>query len=81
MAIVHRIKPRYRTKADQIIAELRSSVGAGPPVDPAMKVKRLTAEVAIQMALLHGGDWKVQIDHPEGFVLVSRRRNRQRNRR
>lgn len=73
MAIIHQIKQRYQSKNHQIIAELRSSVGAGPPIDPAMKVKRLTAEVAVQMALLHGGDWRVQIDHEKGYVLIDPR--------
>lgn len=68
-----RVRPRYKTRNDQIVAELRSSAGAGPPIDPEMKVKRLVAEVAIQMALLHGGDWRVQVDHEKGYVLISPR--------
>lgn len=72
MAIRHRIKPRYKTRNEQIVADLRNAAGAGPPIDPVVRVKRLTAEVAIQMALLHGGDWRVQIDHAAGLVLVAR---------
>lgn len=66
-----RVRPRYKTRNDQIVAELRSSAGAGPPIDPEMKVKRLVAEVAIQMALLHGGDWRVLIDHERGLVMIA----------
>lgn len=73
MAIEHRIKPKFKTKNDAIVARLRAEAGAGAPIDPARKVKRLTAEVAIQMALLHGGDWRVEIDHEDGFVVVRRR--------
>lgn len=73
MSIQHRVKPRYRSKNDQIVAELRDAAGAGPPIDPLVRVKRLTAEVAVQMALLHGGDWKPVVDHEQGYVLVSRR--------
>lgn len=73
MSLHHRIKPKYATRNDQIVAELRESAGAAPPVDPHMKVKRLTAEVAIAMALIHGGDWRTEIDHQLGFVVVRRR--------
>lgn len=74
MAIQHRIQPKYATRNHQIVAELREAAGAAPPIDPAMRVKRLTAEVAIQMALLHGGDWRVEHQPEKGFVLISRRR-------
>lgn len=73
MAISRQIKPRYKTRNEQIVADLRNSAGAGPPIDPEMKVKRLTAEVAIQMALLHGGEWRVEVDHEAATVLVCRR--------
>lgn len=73
MAISHRIRPRYASKNEEIVAKLREAAGAGPPIDPVMKVKRLTAEVAVQMALIYGGDWRVEVDPEIGFVLVSRR--------
>jgi len=76
-AVMIRTKPKFATKNDEIIAGLREAAGAGPPIDPKMKVKRLTAEIAIQMAVLHGGEWRVEIDPEAGFVLVARR-NRQR---
>ena len=72
-AIQRRIRQKYATRNDEIVAEIRDAAGAGAPIDPVVKVKRLTAEVAIQMALLHGGDWQVQVDHREGFVLISPR--------
>ncbi len=73
MAISRQIKPRYASRNDEIVARLREVAGAGPPIDPVTRVKRLTAEVAIQMALLHGGDWATKIDHREGMVLIARR--------
>lgn len=73
MAIERQIKPRYETRNHEIVAKLRESAGAGPPVDPVIRVKRLAAEVAIQMALLHGGDWRVQIDHERRFLLIAPR--------
>lgn len=71
--IRHRIVRRYATRNEEIVAELRDAAGAAPPIDPVMKVKRLTAEVAVQMALLYGGDWRVEIDPESGIVLVCRR--------
>lgn len=78
MGIQHQVKPRFRSKNEQIVAELRDSAGASAPIDPHMKVKRLTAEVAVAMALIHGGDWRVQVDHDVGLVVVARRRPRRR---
>lgn len=78
MAISFRIRQRFATRNDQIIAEIRESAGAAAPMDPYTVVKRKTAETATAMALLHGGDWRVQIDHDEGFVLIARRRPRSR---
>lgn len=74
MALEHWIrKPSYKSKNDEIVAKLRDAAGAGPPIDPHMRVKRLTAEVAVAMALIHGGDWKILIDHEAGLIAVRRR--------
>ena len=70
MAINHQIKPRFKSRNHEIVAGLREAAGAGAPVDPKMKVKRLTAEVSAAMALLHGGDWTVQIDHDLRLVVI-----------
>jgi len=77
-SLARRYRPKYATRNEEIVAGLREAAGAGPPIDPAMKVKRLVAEIAIQMALLHGGDWKVEIQPEKGFLLVSRRGRRYR---
>lgn len=72
MAIRYGSKPQ-RTRNEEIIAGIRNSVGAGPPINPEMRVKKLTAELAVIMALYHGGDWRVQVDLEEGLVLIARR--------
>ena len=72
-SIARRIKPRYRTKNEEIVAGLRDAAGAVAPLDPRTVIRRKAAEISTAMALLHGGDWQVQIDHREGFVLVSPR--------
>ncbi|TPK42275.1 MULTISPECIES: hypothetical protein [unclassified Mesorhizobium] len=70
MAIRHRIKPRYKTRNEQIVADLRNSAGAGPPMDSYIVIKRKAAEISTAMALLHGGEWQVQIDHTIPLVLI-----------
>lgn len=76
MAIRHQIKARYLSRNDEIVAGLRDAAHAVAPLDPKMVVKRKAAEISTAMALLHGGDWRVQIDHREGLVLIVRRRHR-----
>lgn len=71
-AIERRIKPKYESRNHEIVAGLRDAAGAAPPIDPYMKVKRLTAQVAVEMALIHGGEWRPQIDHERGTILVAR---------
>lgn len=76
MAIQHQVQPKFASRNEEIVAGLRDIAGAAAPIDPKQVIKRKTAEVATVMALLHGGDWRVQIDHEVGLVLVARRRPR-----
>ncbi len=76
LPIRRRIKLRYETRNHEIVAKLRETAGAAPPIDPHMRIKRLLAEIAILMALIHGGDWRVEIAPEKGFLLVSRRERR-----
>lgn len=73
MALAHRIKPKYASRNDAIIADLREVAGAAPPMDPNVVAKRKTAEIAIAMALIHGGDWRVQFEPERGLILIARR--------
>lgn len=72
-AIERRIQPKYKTKNEQIVAELREAAGATPPMDQRTVIKRKAAEISAAMALLHGGDWRVQIEPENGIVLIARR--------
>lgn len=65
--------PRYKTRNEEIIAELRRAAGASVQINPETMINRKAAELAIAMALLHGGDWRVEVDHQAGFVLVAPR--------
>lgn len=68
---------RYATRNEEIIAELREAAGASPSLDPITVIKRKVAEIATLMALAHGGDWRVRIDHQEGVLMIARRGRRQ----
>lgn len=72
MALDNRIKTRINANVARIRAEAR----AGAPIDPHMRIKKRVAEVAYLMALIHGGDWRVEIDPHSTFVLISRRQKR-----
>lgn len=72
MTLDNRIKTRIRAN----VAKLRAEARADPPIDPHMRIKKRVAEVAYLMALVHGGDWKVEIDPHSTFVLISRRQKR-----
>lgn len=73
MAIEHRIKPKYETRAEATVARLRAEAGADGPIDPHMRIKKKVADLAYLMALVHGGDWRIEIDHDLGYVVIRRR--------
>lgn len=73
MAIERQIRPKFKTKNDAIVARLRAEAGADAPRDPKMMIKKRTAELAYLMALVHGGEWRVEGDQEIGYVLISRR--------
>ena len=65
--------PRYKTRNEEIIDALRKAAGVRDQVNPELAIKKKAADLATAMALLHGGDWRVQIDHQEGFLVIARR--------
>lgn len=73
MAIDNETGRSFAPRNAATIAELRRIAGATAPLDPVIVVKRKAAEISTAMALLHGGDWRVEIDHQTGFVLVAPR--------
>lgn len=77
MAIEYRVKALHRTRNEQIVSGIRDSVGADAPRDPLMAIKTRASELASLLALVHGGDWRVQIDS-ETVVVARRRPGRQR---
>lgn len=71
MAIIHQIRRKYRTKQEETVGEIMEAAGALSSLDPEVVIKRKAAEVAYLMALMHGGEWRVEIDHQRGFVLIA----------
>lgn len=73
MAIIHRIRPKYRNRKEEIVADLLYGSGGATEDHLETVIKRKAAEISIAMAVLHGGEWRVQIEHEEGFVHITRR--------
>lgn len=71
-AIERRIQPKYKTRNEAIIANLRAEAGADAPINPEMAIKKKTAELAYLLALHHGGDWRPAINSDSGFVVIAR---------
>ncbi len=71
--IYDRIRKTYKTRNDEIIAGLIESAGAQHTPSPEVVVRRKATEISSIMASLHGGDWRVEIDHQSGFVLIAPR--------
>ncbi len=43
-----------------------------PPasMDPGKRIQKYAEAIANEMALIHGGHWRVQIDHQAGLVAI-----------
>lgn len=73
MAIIHQIRRKFASKAEETIADLLYGTGVSTAEEMETVIKRKAAEISIAMAILHGGEWRVQIDHDEQFVHITRR--------
>ncbi|PAP92841.1 hypothetical protein [Mesorhizobium wenxiniae] len=51
------------------LREIASDVSA---IGEGVEIERHAASIATVMAAVHGGEWRIQIDHLTGFVLVRR---------
>lgn len=79
MTDTDRIK-HYKSRNQEIVDQIRRQAGAVPQGDLRTVAEQRANELAATMALLHGGDWRVQIDHLHSIVVVTRvlaPRNRQ----
>lgn len=70
MAISRQYVKKYATKNEEIVADLRKIAGADRSPPPELMIRRKAAEISTLMALIHGGDWRVEIDHQKGFLLI-----------
>ena len=74
------IKYRKLTRAERnarIVKGIRDQAGADGPRDRLMQIKKATALIAVAMAELQGGDWRVEIDLDQNFVLIAPRLSEQ----
>jgi 23S rRNA-/tRNA-specific pseudouridylate synthase len=71
MAIIHQIRRKYASKNEEIVADLLYGPGIGTEQEMDTVIKRKAAEISIAMAILHGGEWRVEIDHENCFVLIA----------
>lgn len=79
MALIHRIRPRYKTKAEETVAALLQGSGIGTNEEMRDFVKRKATKIALAMSILYGGDYRVQIDEEDGLIVIARRRTPRRN--
>lgn len=65
--------PLEKTRGEATLERLRAlAANAWSLDDPAIRIERDAASIAKEMAKLHGGKWRVQIDHLAGLVAVVR---------
>lgn len=64
--------PREKTRRKETLEQLLGMASGTWPMDPARRIERDAASIASAMASIHGGEWRVQIDHLAGLVLVVR---------
>lgn len=77
MGLSHRLRPRHATRNDEIVADLQAVGTALATLDHRTVLQEKAEDIADLMALLHGGHWRVRIDHDEGVVMIARRGRRQ----
>jgi hypothetical protein len=65
--------PRDATRNEETLEKLRDMATSGSwPMDPAKRVEQAALSIATAMSTIHGGQWRVQIDHLAGLVVVVR---------
>lgn len=62
--------PREKTRGEDALQTLRAMAFGIWPLDPALRIERDAASIASAMATIHGGAWRVEIDHQHQIVLI-----------
>lgn len=62
--------PRDKTRGEEALEKLRAIAMGVWPFDPAVRIERDAASIANAMAMIHGGEWRVEIDHQHQMVLI-----------
>lgn len=66
-------RPCEKTRNEITMANLRRM--AGMRLTPVQNIERYANAIAAEMMRVHGGNWRVEMDHQIGFVLVCRSRS------
>ena len=61
---------RTKVRISAAVARLRTESEAETSRDRCEAIRKLAAEAACEMALVHGGEWKFQIDHDLRLIVV-----------
>lgn len=61
--------PREKTRSEDTLERL---LDLAWPMDPAKRIERDANSIAMAMRSIHGGEWRIQIDHLAGLVMVVR---------
>lgn len=64
--------PLEKTRGEATLEKLRALAANAWSLDPASRIERDAASIATAMQAIHGGKWRIQIDHLAGLVLVVR---------
>lgn len=62
--------PSEKTRGEEALTKLRAIAMGVWSLDPAMRIERDAASIASAMTMIHGGDWRVEIDHQHLTVLI-----------
>lgn len=62
--------PLEKTRGEASLEKLRALAANAWSLDPANRIKRDAASIATAMKAIHGGEWRVQIDHQHQLVLI-----------
>lgn len=60
---------REKTRSEETLQRL---LDLAWPMDPAKRIERDASSIANSMRSIHGGEWRVQIDHLAGLVMIVR---------
>lgn len=62
--------PLEKTRREETLGRLRDLASGIWLKDPAQRIERDAASIASAMRSIHGGEWRIEIDHQHQLVLI-----------